>query len=107
MPIYTFKDNNTGEVQELLLSFSEREKFLKENPNIKQLITGASGLISGTNFNKRMDNGWKENLARISEAHPNSALAEKLGGKNTTQAKVSEIAKKHGRMKGGKYTMDL
>ena len=36
MPLYDFKDTETGEVFELNLKISEREKFLEANPNLKQ-----------------------------------------------------------------------
>lgn len=107
MPLYDFEDTKTGERFTEMLSISGRETYLKENPHIKQLILSAPSLVSGTDFNKKMDNGWKENLSRIAEAHPNSALADKMGGRQAKEAKVREIAKKHGRTKSGSYNMDL
>ena len=106
MPMYDFKDTNTGESFSLELTIAKREEYLKENPHITQIL-GAPSLVRGTNYGGKMDDGWKENLARISEAHPNSALAEKQGGRSATRAKVSEIATKHGLNKRGKYNMDL
>lgn len=106
MPFYDFINEETGEVQQVMLSISKLDTFKEDNPHLKQLITGAPSLISGTNHMKKMDNGWKENLARIAEAHPNSALAEKHGGRGSTKAKVEEVAKKHGRLKNGQYKMD-
>ena len=41
MPIYTFQNEETGEVLESHMKISEREVFLKENPHMKQLITTA------------------------------------------------------------------
>ena len=38
MPIYEFKDTNTGERLEKFLSFSGKDDFLKENPHIEQRI---------------------------------------------------------------------
>ena len=107
MPFYDFINEETGEVEQVMLSISKLDAFKEENPHLKQLITGAPSLISGTNHMKKMDNGWKENLSRIAEAHPNSALAERHGGRNTTKAKVADVAKKYGRDKSGKYSMDL
>jgi hypothetical protein len=106
MPFYDFMNQETGEVQQIMLSISKLDEFKEQNPHLKLLITGAPSMISGTNHHKKMDNGWKENLARIAEAHPNSALAERQGGRSTTKAKVEEIAKKHGRLKNGQYKMD-
>lgn len=38
MPIYKFEDTKTGEVEEKFLSIAGREKYLEENPHIKQLV---------------------------------------------------------------------
>ena len=34
MPIYIFKNTKTNEVEEKFLSMSEREEYLKDNPDI-------------------------------------------------------------------------
>ena len=106
MPNYTFENTETGEIIEEFMSISARDAFVTENPHLKQLITGAPAMVSGTAFNSKMDGGWKENLSRIAEAHPNSALADKVGGRSSVQSKRSEISKKHNLNKGS-YKMDL
>ena len=106
MPLYDFLNTETGEQFSEILSISGREDYLKENPHIKQLHLSAPGLVSGTGGLKN-DNGWKENLSRIAEAHPNSALAEKQGGRTSKKVKVEEIAKKHGLGNRGKYNMPI
>ena len=105
MPMYDFEDSDTGTRFSMQLSISKREEYLKENPHIKQII-GAPSMVRGSGGIKN-DNGWKENLSRIAEAHPNSALAEKQGGRSSKAAKVGELAKKHGYGKSGRYNMDL
>ena len=106
MPNYTFQNKETGEITEEFMSISTRDAFVEENPHLQQLITGAPALVSGTKFNTKQDDGWKENLSRIAEAHPNSALAEKVGGRQTKQAKTSDILKKH-KVSKGSYKMNL
>jgi hypothetical protein len=95
MPIYTFENTETGTVEEIMMSISARDEYVKDNPHMKQLITGAPGLVSGTGLQGKMDNGWKENLARIAEAHPTSALAERQGGRSSKTVKTQEAIKKH------------
>ena len=41
------------------------------------------------------DSGWKENLSRIAEAHPNTALGRSLNKKTTKELKTREVLKKH------------
>ncbi len=44
----------------------------------------------------------KDVFSRISEAHPNSPLADRFGdGKNNAQKKVQDVARKHGLLKDG------
>jgi len=105
MPLYDFIDNNTGEQFSTFMKIAEKESFLEENPHVQSLILGAPSLARGTGTMKN-DNGWKENLSRIAEAHPNSALADKVkSGSSSKEVMVDKIAKKHGKANGGKYTM--
>lgn len=39
MPTYSFRNTDTGEEYNLILSMSEREKYLTENKNVEQIIT--------------------------------------------------------------------
>lgn len=94
MPMYDFEDTNTGNRFSLQLSIAKREEYLKENPHVRQIM-GAPSTVRGSGGIKN-DNGWKENLARIAEAHPQSALAERTQGKSATRSKVEQVAKKHG-----------
>lgn len=107
MPLYDFENKDTGERFDLLLSITKKEKFLELNPEVKQVIIKAPMLVSGTAHMAKLDDGWKENLSRIAEAHPGSALAEKQGGRSTNAVKVHNLAKKHGLREKGQYNMDL
>ena len=80
MPKYVFRNNNTGEEFELQLKMAEREEYLKENPQIKQIITRSNlaSMVGGL----KTDEGFKENLARIAAAHPTSELASEYGSKS-------------------------
>ena len=51
--------------------------------------------IGGTGDRIKNDAGWKENLSRIAEAHPSSALADRYGKKTTKEIKTREVLKKH------------
>jgi len=102
MPTYDFENTKTGEQFTEIMSMKEREKYLADNPHIKQLLTRMN-MIAGMPKN---DDGWKENLARIAEAHPNSTLADRHGGRTSKAAKTSAVLDKHG-VRKGKYSMDL
>ena len=82
MPKYVFRNNNTGEEFELQLKMAEREEYLKENPQIKQIITRSNlaSMVGGL----KTDEGFKENLARLAASHPTSELASEYGSKSVT-----------------------
>ena len=73
MPTYDFKNTDTDEVTEMVMSISEMEQFKKDNPNMKMgistpkqnLITGKDGAVL-----KQAGDGWKEVQDRIKSGMP-------------------------------------
>ena len=102
MPLYTFMNKDTDEVFTEMMSISQREEYLSQNPNITQQIVKVN-MISGSGL--KNDEGWKENLSRIAEAHPTSALAEKIGGhtRSAKTIKSTKVLDKH-RARRGTYS---
>lgn len=96
MPTYNFINNDTGEVFEVFLKMSEREEYLKNNPNIQQMVS-APALVSGVSSSKqnRVPDGFKEVLSKVAEAHPTSEVASKHGRKSIKQVKTEQVVKKH------------
>ena len=96
MPTYIFKNKKTGIVYEDFMSISDMEK-LKTNPNIALQMPDTLNIISqtGDNIDAKTDGGWKETLAKISEAHPDSELNKQYGKrKSTKDIKTAEARKK-------------
>ena len=97
MPTYKFKNLKTGVVYEDFMSIKDMEK-LKDNPNIELQMPDTLNIISqtGDNIDAKTDGGWKETLAKISEAHPDSELSKQYGKRKTTKdVKTAEVRKKH------------
>ena len=96
MPTYTFKNKKTGVIYEDFMSISDMEKIIS-NPNMELVIESvniASGV--GDNIDAKTDAGWKETLAKISEAHPDSELTKQYGKRRSHKdVKVDKIRKKH------------
>jgi len=73
MPTYDFKNNDTGEVKEYIMTIAEMEQFKKDNPNMQQVISTAKhNLITnkdGSVLTKAGD-GWKEVQQRIQSGMP-------------------------------------
>ena len=100
MPTYILRDTKTDEQFEEFCSWSELQEFLKQNPKYTQVPTAAA-LVGDhvMGVGPKIDDGFKENLSRIAEAHPTSALADRYGSKSTKQGKTQDVLKKHGIIK--------
>ena len=96
MPTYKFLNKKTGVVYEDFMSIAEMEK-LKKNPIIELLMPDKMNIVSGTgdNIDAKTDSGWKDVLSKISEAHPQSALAKQYGSRTTKDVKVEQVREKH------------
>ena len=100
MPVYTFINTKTKKEHTEMMTIAEMETYLEQNPHIKQAIKSLNivGGVSGLSY--RQDSGWKENLQRISEAHPKSALAQRDGKKKIKQSKTEQVLAKHRKRRG-------
>tara|TARA_B100001059_G_C17654052_1_gene485994 strand:+ start:341 stop:655 length:315 start_codon:yes stop_codon:yes gene_type:complete len=102
MPTYRFYNKKTKEEYEDLMSIAEMEEFIKKKhikllPPTQMNIVSTTGTVDG-----KIDNGWKEVMSKISEAHPVSHLAERYGKKSVKDTQVDHIIKKHRAKKAGK-----
>jgi len=95
MPTYIFQDSKTEEVFEKFMTYERRKEYLEENPNIKSLVT-APAIVSGVNHDNKIDDGFKERLSKIGEAHPNSPVGDRYRkNKTIKEVKTQEAVKKH------------
>ena len=94
MPLYTFHNKQTDEIFEELMSMDDKEKFLRNNPEIQSYIM-APAIVSGVSLSDRVPDGFKEVLSKVAEKHPNSALADKVGGRGIKEAKIRSVVDKH------------
>ena len=95
MPTYRFYNKNTKTEFEEYMSIAEMEKFKKKKhidllPPTQLNIVSTTGTIDG-----KTDDGWKETLAKISEAHPSSELNKQYGKTSITDIKVNQVREKH------------
>ena len=75
MPTYSFKNNDTGEIFDKFMRIAERDEYLKQNPHLESIITGAPA-FTGDHIDgvRKYDTGFKEVLQRIHEKTPGSQL---------------------------------
>ena len=104
MPLYDFEDTKTGEQFELQLKISEKDEFLKANPNLKQLI-GTPMIVGGVDGLRKPDEGFNEVLQKIGEQNPQTPLGREVNKSTTAKQgavnkavdkwKKSQLYKKH------------
>lgn len=91
MPTYTFIDKITQEVFDVVMTMKDYDFYKEENPHHERYIDQAPQLISGTGL--KTDSGFKEVLSKISEAHPDSHLANEHSRKSIKQIKTERVVK--------------
>ena len=104
MPLYDFEDTKTGEQFELQLKISEKDEFLKANPNLKQLI-GTPMIVGGVDGLRKPDEGFQEVLSKIGEQNPQTPFGREVNKSTTAKQgavnkavdkwKKSQLYKKH------------
>ena len=100
MPLYTFYNKKSKKEHTDMMTISEKEKYLAKNKHISQVIVPINIVAGVSGLSYRQDGGWKENLQRISEAHPKSALAQRYGKKTIKQSKTEAVLTKHRKRRG-------
>ena len=84
------------------MSISEMEEFIKKK-HIKLLPQTQLNIVSSVGtMDGKTDSGWKEVMAKISEAHPKSELAQRYGKKSVKDTQIDRVIKKHRAKKAGK-----
>lgn len=92
MPTYVFKNLETEEVWEEIMSIAKMQETKSDN-----IITvpQAPLIVSAVAIKDTTSDGWNETLSRVAEANPNTPLAERYGPKDSKTVKTQEIVKKH------------
>lgn len=95
MPLYTFENKKTGKEFTEMMTISEMENYLLKNKHIRQIINSVNIVAGVSGMSYRTDGGWKDNLSRIAEAHPNSPLAQQHRKRSVKEVKTEQVVKKY------------
>ena len=102
MPTYRFYNKRTKKEYTDLMSISEMEEFIQKK-HITLLPPTQLNIVSSTgSLDSKTDNGWKEVLSKVSEAHPASNLASQYGKKSVKDTQVDRVIQTHRAKKAGK-----
>lgn len=76
MPVYDFRNTETGEVFELTMPYSKKVDYLNDNPHIQSVILTAPTLGDPTKLTstRKFDSGFTQVLEKIHERTPGSQL---------------------------------
>ena len=91
MPRYDFLNTETGEIKEYTMSWKDLDKFKEDNPHLKQQINTPQ-IVGGHGDRVKTDDGFKEVLSKIGDAHPGSKLNT---NKSIKDIKTKQIVKKY------------
>jgi hypothetical protein len=95
MPLYDFIDLDTGEVFEEMFKFAERDAFLKDNPQIKQIMIKPPMIVSGVGGVKN-DDGFNDLMKKIASENPDTPFGQSISGtgRSAKAVKTSAAVKK-------------
>ena len=93
MPTYTFEIIETGEQYDEMMKISERDDYIKNNPQVKPVMTAPN--FVGDHIVKRMDGGMKETLQKIADKNPNSPLADRFSRRSAKDIQKQKVVKKY------------
>lgn len=75
MPVYDFRNKDTGEIFTLNMKIAEKEQYLKDNPHIESYFGDTQMNIGDpVRLGVRKDGGFKEVLQKIHSRAPGSRL---------------------------------
>lgn len=101
MPTYTFRDTTNNEVFDVILSMKDLDSFQEEYPHYERYFDQVPALVSGVSSSLKTDSGFKEVLSKISEAHPQSQLADRYLSKSVKQVKTERAVREWRKKTGG------
>jgi hypothetical protein len=95
MPTYTFENIKTGKIIEKTMSMSERDSFVNNNNDFRQVFTSLNIVGGVSGLTHKPDSGWNDTLQKIAEKHPNSPLADRYRKKSIKEIKTKQVINKH------------
>ena len=96
MATYTFRNKETNEIFDHSMRMSEYDSYIENNPNVERYYdrSDAMNIVSGVG-GIRTDNGFKEVLSKVAEAHPNSELANRTLSRSVRESQIDRIVDKY------------
>ena len=97
MPNYDFINKETGDITEYTMSYKDLDEFKRNNPHLSQLIH-APKIVGGHGDRVKTDDGFKEVLSKVGDAHPGSNVHAEHGTKDIKREKSVKTIQKHAKL---------
>ena len=95
MPTYTFKNEDTGCIEERIMSYTKLDQFKEDNPHLKQVILTAPDTVGGTGDRVKPDGGFNEVMSKIASNNIDTPLGERYHRKSAKEVKTRDTIQKH------------
>ena len=76
MPIYNFRNSNTGDEFEKIMTMAELDEYLEANPDIDQLINYGANVVHERGTNLKVDDGFREVTSKIKDTYKINAIKD-------------------------------
>jgi len=77
MPIYQYKNEETGEVTDKLMSIADMEQFDIDNPHMKKIIHAPAIGDAMRLGVRKIDDGFNDILKTVKKNNPGSTIRDK------------------------------
>lgn len=74
MPVYHYKNTETDEVEEHVVSMADKDEFEETNPHLEQVFLKVNMITGARSARAMSDEGWKDRLRAIKKANPGSTI---------------------------------
>ena len=96
MATYTFRNKETNEIFDHSMRMSDYDLYMESQPMIERYFEpgDAMNIVSSVGSIKT-DNGFKEVLSKVAEAHPNSELASRTLSRSVRESQIDRVVDKY------------
>lgn len=95
MPTYTFQNEDTGCIEERIMSYTKLDQFKEDNPHLKQVILSPPTTVGGTGDRVKPDSGFNEVMSKIASNNIDTPLGERYHRKSAKEVKTRDTIQKH------------
>ncbi|CAB4127486.1 hypothetical protein UFOVP84_211 [uncultured Caudovirales phage] len=76
MPLYDFRNKETGQITEMSMSYGSKQQYLIDNPHMESVILTSPSLGDPTKLTatRKFDSGFGDVLKKIHSQSPGSTL---------------------------------